>query len=384
MVTLGMVADGFGEDAYGEEASHLAGQAVRRHFTQSDSPDVLRLLYNALREANRLLYERGLAHSEVGGSLGAALAAAVVVENKLYIANIGNCRIYAFRPGGELAQLTFDHTRSLPDDLPEHLDQFPHPAAVTLECYLGQAPEAALDFRLRLKAEQTDRQMLGNQGIELQPGDTLLLATAGVTNGLADEKIKRILTKNPPDRAAERLTRAAQARNAYKGASALVIQIPDGATVRPESRPLHPLLRYGGFALAGLLIIAGLVFGATRLAPLVGGATPEPTATLSPSPEPIEPDSLLPTIIPSNTFTPTETSTATATSTGTATPAYTPWPTWTPLPRPTWTPVLPPPPVPTATQPPTPEPTQPPTETPEPTQPPTDTPEPTQPPPTAT
>ena len=367
-VTLGIVADGIGDDAYGEEASQLAVQIVRRYFTQSESPDILSTLYQALSKANRLLYERGLTYSELGGRLGTTLAAAVVVDNKLYIANIGNSRIYVSRPGHKFTQISIDHTRPPASSSPADTDEFARPAADHLERYLGQMDEANIDFRLWLRDGQSSREMLGNQGIKLQPGDTILLATDGVTHALTDEKTKAVLEKYPPDKAAERLTKLALGRNGRQSASALVMQIPGGAA-KPSPHSLRPLWLYGGLGLAGLLLIAALVFGATLVGSWFGNETPEPaaTVTIAPSPKATQSNLLLPTIIPSNTptSTPTQTPTETPTSTptNTPTPTFTPRPTWTPRPRPTWTP-SPRPVLPTATQTPTPESTELPTETP--------------------
>lgn len=376
-VTLGIVANGFGDDAQAHRSSQLAGLVLRRHFSQSDSTDVLGLLSSALGEANRLIYERRLSFLRAGGTPGAALAAAVVFGSKLYAVTIGDCRIYLQRQDGPLTQITFDHPE------PPEGGEAPAeaaPAATLPERYLGQGPSVTPDFRLRLQDGQSELELLGNQGVALQPGDTLLLVTHSVARVVPPDRIERTLRRYRPERAAKRLAQAAVARNDQPSASALVIKMPGGRSVAGAWSP-QAIIRRGVWVLLGLLIVGGAVLGArgelpflsrptptaTRPAatatPIPATVIPTETATRSPEPSPTETvfatDTPLPT--PSETMTPsptptpsrtrlvsrtplpTQTPTPTPTPSRTVTLSPTPTATWTPARAPTntWTPQIP-------------------------------------------
>jgi serine/threonine protein phosphatase PrpC len=367
-VTLGIVASGFGDDAQAHRSSQLAGLVLRRHFSQSDSTDVLGLLSSALGEANRLIYERRLSFLRAGGTPGAALAAAVVFGNKLYAVTIGDCRIYLQRRDGPLTQITFDHTRP-PDDGEAPAEPVPAPGLP--ERYLGQGPTVTPDFRLRLQGEQADLEMLGNQGTELRPGDSVLLVTNGVAGAVPSERIERTLRRHRPERAARLLAQAAVARNGQSSASALVIRMPGGQPAAGAWLP-QVIIRRGVWALFGLLIVAGAVLGARGELPSLFAPTPSatsPTATETPRPAVVVPtetatrtpeasptETIVATDTPaptsSETMTPSQTPTLSPTPTAsrtprptpTPTPTPTPWPTSTPTPTPTatWTPAPPP------------------------------------------
>ncbi len=316
-VTLGLVADGIGGVGYGAQASQWAAQVVRRRFTASDSPDVLDLLNQALQEANRSLYERGLAQFEEGGRLGTMLAAVAIIENRLYVAHVGDSRIYLLHPGRGLVRLTHDHTR--PD----------------LERYLGQSREVTVDLRLRLREGQTDRQMLNNQGVPLMTGDKVLLVTDGVTDALSDDAIRSILERYPPDKAAERLTRAAHGRDGRDTASALVLEVP--AAADGTRQPFPRQLIHAGLGLIGLLALVFGLAGWLSTSESKDPADLTATATGRPADATRADPLLLPTIILSHTPTATPTPSETPTPRLTATPSVTPTVTDTPTPRPTWT-----------------------------------------------
>ncbi len=329
-VTLGIVANGFGDDAQAHRSSQLAGLVLRRHFSQSDSTDILGLLSSALGEANRLIYERRLSFLRAGGTPGAALAAAVVFGSKLYAVTIGDCRIYLQRQDGPLTQITFDHPEPPEDgEAPAGAAQAAGAAALP-ERYLGQGPTVTPDFRLRLQEGQSELELLGNQGVALQPGDTLLLVTHSVARTVPSDRIERTLRRFRPERAAKRLAQAAVARNGQPSASALVIRMPGG---RPAAGAWSPkaIMRRGVWVLLGLLIIAGAVLGARGELPFLFTPTPTPTATRpAPTATPIPA-----TVTPTETATRTPEASPTETITATDTPRPTPSETVTPTPTPT-------------------------------------------------
>ena len=188
------VADGMGGAQAGEVASRLAAAAFREyHEADRLAPD--ERLEAIIQEANRRIYERARADSDVSG-MGTTVTAALLTGGKLTVGHVGDSRAYRIR-NNELEQLTEDH--SLVGDLmrsgrltPEEADAHPQRSVITRA--LGTDPEVSIDTIT----------------VEAQPGDLVLLCSDGLTTMVADEDILGILAAAPTlDDAARELVRAA-------------------------------------------------------------------------------------------------------------------------------------------------------------------------------
>ena len=188
------VADGMGGAQAGEVASRLAAAAFREYHEADElAPD--ERLQAIIQEANRRIYERALADSDVSG-MGTTVTSALLTGGKLTVGHVGDSRAYRIR-NGELEQLTEDH--SLVGDLmrsgrltPEEADAHPQRSVITRA--LGTDPEVSID----------------TISVEAEPGDLFLLCSDGLTTMVADEEILGILAAAPTlDDAARELVRAA-------------------------------------------------------------------------------------------------------------------------------------------------------------------------------
>ena len=101
------IADGVGGAQAGEVASRLAAAALGEHRAGSYGEDVLVAL---VAEANRRIYERSISDPEAAG-MGTTVTALLVDEaaETIALGHVGDSRAYVFR-GGELTQLTDDHS----------------------------------------------------------------------------------------------------------------------------------------------------------------------------------------------------------------------------------------------------------------------------------
>lgn len=114
---------------------------------------------------------------------GAVCAATVIKGRKLYIVNVGDCRIFLIR-AGRIHQISVAHTFA------ETLIEKGYATSETFEnaIYDAWTPYHLLgfddlnepDFRLRLSDDESDKQALGNQGMELKPNDKIVLCSSAV------------------------------------------------------------------------------------------------------------------------------------------------------------------------------------------------------------
>ena len=98
-----MIADGFGEDETGPQASRIACERfAQRLAIERISPDTFKSEFQAvLAELHHEIY------TQVEGAT--TLTVLVIKENDAYIAHLGDCRAYCMTQG-QLQQLTRDHS----------------------------------------------------------------------------------------------------------------------------------------------------------------------------------------------------------------------------------------------------------------------------------
>ena len=106
ILTVAVIADGVGGENKGERASQLAIDTLFRYLNDSPETDIPVLLSKAVLVANRQVHRIA---NETGGASTTLAIAAVDKNDKLYIANVGDSRVYLCR-NQKLTQLTMDHT----------------------------------------------------------------------------------------------------------------------------------------------------------------------------------------------------------------------------------------------------------------------------------
>jgi len=121
-VVVFVLCDGMGGTNGGNIASSLAIRSFAEYIEQSLSEHIdvntdlcnteglsfTSILADAVSAANKAVYSRAHESSELA-NMGTTLVAAIAVEDKLYVANVGDSRLYCLE-GEELTQLTHDHS----------------------------------------------------------------------------------------------------------------------------------------------------------------------------------------------------------------------------------------------------------------------------------
>jgi len=146
------------------EALAAVGSGVTIRLEETE---LARLLAHAIERANQVLLGYARKHSAQAGDMGSTLTLAVVEDDRLTIAHVGDSRAYLWRDG-QLKKLTDDH--SVPGALlkqgritPEEAHDHPH-RHVLYRC-LGLKPGMEVDLY---------------PTVALQPGDALLLCSDGL------------------------------------------------------------------------------------------------------------------------------------------------------------------------------------------------------------
>ena len=102
-----IVADGMGGHRAGDYASRLCVETMVQSLEKSAHKTPVSLFEEAVTAANKAVFEESASHVEYEG-MGTTVVACTLEENTLYIANIGDSRLYLIRDGIE--QITDDHS----------------------------------------------------------------------------------------------------------------------------------------------------------------------------------------------------------------------------------------------------------------------------------
>ena len=223
-----LVADGIGGHRAGEVAAELAVNTISMGVAESNAKKPVEILETAVHAASHAISAQSAGKADEEG-MGATCACAWVIENKLYTAYVGDSRIYLLR-GKHIQRLTIDHTwvqEAFEKGVITVEQMHGHPNVHVIHRYLGGLELPEVDFRLRIDNEETEEESGHNQGFNLEPGDTILLCSDGLTDLVWDDEIqKTIRSKKDLKSAAEALVTLANERGGYDNITVVLLSMP--------------------------------------------------------------------------------------------------------------------------------------------------------------
>lgn len=175
---LFIVADGMGGHNAGDFASRFVVENLVKFFSQ-DFPDkdVHGILKEGIRKVNRELYEAASSRAELHGT-GSTLVLATIKGTVLYVANIGDSRLYLLRE--ELTQVTKDHS---------YVEEL---------VAMGKMKRGSRDYlekkniitRAVGMAVEVDTDLFA---MKLRPGDVILMCSDGLSNMVDEFEMEYII-----------------------------------------------------------------------------------------------------------------------------------------------------------------------------------------------
>ncbi len=184
---LCVVADGMGGHFFGQEASQMAiqsmMQSVLRDMLKSEDisdTSCIEILTSGAEEANATICQYSIDKNK---DMGTTLTAALLIEGKAHIINVGDSRTYCYREGQGLSQITYDHSLVAnlvaqgvitPDEI------YTHPERNKIYRCVGTTEGVEVDWFT----------------IDVHPYDRLLLCSDGLWEMVRDAEIERILKYN--------------------------------------------------------------------------------------------------------------------------------------------------------------------------------------------
>ena len=174
---LFVVADGMGGHQAGDYASRYIVENLVSYLQYTENSQIVPLLREGILKVNTMLYQESKEKPELSG-MGTTLVAAVADENTLYVANVGDSRLYLVRD--RIRQVTRDH--SYVEDLVS----------------LGRLERGSKDYKdkknIITRAVGTEDKLLVDFfEVGLEPGDFILMCSDGLSNMLEDVEMEEIV-----------------------------------------------------------------------------------------------------------------------------------------------------------------------------------------------
>lgn len=211
--SLLIVADGMGGHAAGDLASRVCVETLVSSIEGSGQTETIPVLAEAVQKANRAVLKKAAEKPEYAG-MGTTIVAAVIDGNTLYVANVGDSRLYLI-DDDRIDQITLDH--SLVAEMvrsgrisPEQMRNHPEKNIITRA--VGGEENVEADFF----------------DVGLHKGDVVLLCSDGLTNMVEDEQIFRIIRREKTLRdAGQKLISAANSAGGRDNISVVLARLTD-------------------------------------------------------------------------------------------------------------------------------------------------------------
>lgn len=164
-----IVADGMGGHNAGEIASKMAVDTIREYFSNHSDwktiNDIRKILKESIEEANIKIFEESKKDETLFG-MGTTIVLCLIEENNLYIANVGDSRLYHIKKD-VINQVTKDH--SLVQELidqgeisEEEAENHPNKNVITRA--VGTNENVEIDF-YKFCAEEDDTVVICTDGL---------------------------------------------------------------------------------------------------------------------------------------------------------------------------------------------------------------------------
>ena len=180
---LYIVADGMGGHKAGDQASKMAIDIAVDFIRKSTIENPIAVLKRAMIFANNEIYKTSSKDPDLRG-MGTTMVVAVCDDAKLYIANIGDSRLYAV--GNEIKQITMDHSlveELIRDGKLERRRGRNHPEKNIITKAMGSKEEVIPDFF----------------EVDMESDCKYLLCSDGLSNMVEDDEIRDIVVDGGED-----------------------------------------------------------------------------------------------------------------------------------------------------------------------------------------
>ena len=206
-----IVADGMGGHNAGDYASRYTVESMLEYLDSAKDTHPVPLLQKAIHTANEKVVRKGESDPALSG-MGTTVVAAVISDDILYTANVGDSRLYLIDQD-HIEQITHDH--SLVEEMIrmgqlKREEARTHPDRNVITRAVGVSLPVKVDFF----------------DVNLEKGDIILLCSDGLTTMLEDGEIFSIIKKSDTlEAAVDRLVEEANKNGGKDNISVILAEV---------------------------------------------------------------------------------------------------------------------------------------------------------------
>ena len=177
------VADGMGGHNAGDYASAHAVQTLVSQIQADADFNPIKVIRHAIEAANTEIIDQAQRDEGLRG-MGTTMVVATIVGNYAYVANVGDSRLYVVQ--GQIRQVTRDH--SLVQEM------------VRLGEINAEEARNHTDKNIITRALGAEKTVdVDFFDLKLEPGNTILMCSDGLSNMVEDRKMEEIITNPDKD-----------------------------------------------------------------------------------------------------------------------------------------------------------------------------------------
>ena len=197
-----IVCDGMGGTNGGALASKLATDVITSEVAETNSPDPVNALFNAIYKANFEIFRRSVKNPELKG-MGTTLTCLLVAKEKAYSCHVGDSRIYQIR-NSKIIFKTEDHSKVyelVKRGIISEKEARNHPENNIIERAMGIKPVVDVEMHEH----------------SYKKGDRFLLCTDGIHGFLSDNEILLKIESETIENATKKLIDATNQKGLSSG-----------------------------------------------------------------------------------------------------------------------------------------------------------------------
>lgn len=204
-----IVADGMGGHKAGDMASSFTVYKFLEIVETSEEKDPITIIDHAIKVVNQLLIDKAKESEDYEG-MGTTLVVATIINQILYVANVGDSRLYILND--EMQQITRDH--SLVEEMVslgeiQREEARKHEQKNIITRAIGGSDSVIADFF----------------SVDIHQSDKIIMCTDGLSNMIEDEEIKQIVNHNNNiEEAAVELLNTANSNGGIDNISIIIIE----------------------------------------------------------------------------------------------------------------------------------------------------------------